>query len=208
MQGGRKPNVMRGEETQVFGALSLVPQLFGGASEGIVVLPGTHSKWVHVKEGRIVSFMTFMTGEMYAVLRQHSILGRLMQDDDATDPEGFELGLSEAGEDDMGSLLSSLFNVRTLGLTQRLKPSQLGDYLSGLLIGHEIREARRFCVAQLGTERPLALIGAEDLCRRYTLALSRFALCVQGNDFSNATPAGLWEIAHRAGHIARSNAAC
>lgn len=208
MQDGRKPNVMRGEETQVFGALSLAPDFFGATCEGIVVLPGTHSKWVHVKQGRIVSFMTFMTGEMYAVLRRHSILGRLMPDDGATDLEGFELGLSEAGEDDTGGLLSSLFSVRTLGLTRRLEPSQLGDYLSGLLIGHEIREARRFCVAQLGTEQPLALIGADDLCRRYTLALSRFALTVHDKDFGNATPAGLWEVARHAGRIAKEHASC
>lgn len=201
MQDGRQPNVMRGEETQVFGALSLAPDLFGEGGEGIVVLPGTHSKWVRVREGRIESFLTFMTGEMYAVLHRHSILGRLMQDDASGDLEAFELGLSEAAEDEHGALLSSLFSVRTLGLTRRLHPPQLGDYLSGLLIGHEIREARQLFAAHLDSGRPLPLIGSEELCRRYALALSRFGLAAHGKNFAEATPAGLWQIARRAGFI-------
>lgn len=208
MQDGRRPNVMRGEETQVFGVLALAPDIFNGTGEGIVVLPGTHSKWVHVKEGRIVSFLTFMTGEIYAVLRQHSILGRLMQDDGSLDPAGFDRGLSEAAEEDAGGLLFSLFSVRTLGLTGRLQPSQLGDYLSGLLIGQEISEAQRFFSAQLDAGCPLVLVGAEDLCRRYEPALSSFSLSVQDKDFRNATQAGLWEIACRAGLIARNQFAC
>jgi 2-dehydro-3-deoxygalactonokinase len=208
LQDGRTPNVMRGEETQVFGALSIAPDIFGAAGEGIVVLPGTHSKWVHVQEGRIVSFLTFMTGEMYAVLRQHSILGRLMQDEGALDPQGFDRGLSEAAEENAGGLLSSLFSVRTLGLTGRLRQSQLGDYLSGLLIGHEINEARRLFAAQLDTGCPLILIGADELCRRYEPALSSFSLRVQDRDFRDAAPAGLWNIACRAGLIARKSLPC
>lgn len=205
MQDGPRPNVMRGEETQVFGALALAPDLFDSEDGGIIVLPGTHSKWVQVKDGRIGSFLTFMTGEIYAVLRQHSILGRLMQDEGAPDPQGFDLGLSEAMEEDAGGLLSSLFSVRTLGLTRRLQPAQLGDYLSGLLIGHEIREARHLCAAQAGSARPLVLIGVESLCRRYALALSSFALHVHDKDLRNAAQAGLWEIACRAGLIEKSH---
>ncbi len=73
MQRGALPNVLRGEETQVFGALELEPDL---AAEALLVLPGTHSKWVRVRDGRLTDFATYMTGELFAVLREHSILGR------------------------------------------------------------------------------------------------------------------------------------
>src|SRR5438270_13782657 len=69
------PDVMRGEETQIFGALAL-----SGESDGLFLLPGTHSKWAHVQDGRIVSFSTFMTGEVFGALKEHTILGRLMRD--------------------------------------------------------------------------------------------------------------------------------
>jgi 2-dehydro-3-deoxygalactonokinase len=206
LQDSRKPNVMRGEETQVFGALSLAPDLFGDAMEGVIVLPGTHSKWVHVREGRIESFLTFMTGELFDVLRRHSILGRLMQEDSAGDMKAFELGLLEAADDEQGALLASLFSVRTLGLTQRLHPPQLSDYLSGLLIGHEIREAQHLFAAHLD-DRPVALVGAEELCRRYAMALSRLGVAVHGKDFTDATAAGLWKIACSAGLVAKEHAA-
>jgi 2-dehydro-3-deoxygalactonokinase len=206
MQDGRLPNVMRGEETQVFGALAMAPDLFGDKDEGIIVLPGTHSKWVLVREGRIDSFLTFITGEMFAVLSRHSILGRLMQDDAAGDMRAFERGLSEAAQDEHGALLSSLFSARTLGLTKRLHPPQIGDYLSGLLIGHEVREAQRLFAKHLDAARPLPLIGSEELCRRYALALSRFGLTAHGKNFADATPAGLWQIACSAGFVAKDNA--
>jgi 2-dehydro-3-deoxygalactonokinase len=207
MQDGDKPNVMRGEETQVAGALAVAPDFFAGPDEHLIVLPGTHSKWVRVREGRIVSFLTFMTGELYAVLRHHSLLGRLMRDDCSDDPQAFELGLS-AAEDSEAGALSALFSVRTLGLTGRLHPSQLGEYLSGLLIGHEIREARHLLATQFDATRPLALVGAEDLCRRYALALQRFGVPVHGKDFSEATAAGLWQIASRAGLVKGEHATC
>ena len=187
---------MRGEETQVFGALQIAPELVASGN-GLLVLPGTHSKWVRVEDGRIVSFLTFMTGELFAVLRQHSILGRLMKDSVEFDPVAFERGLAEA-ESESG-LTSSLFSVRSLGLTKQLDGTQLGDYLSGLLIGHEILEARRLYSTDL--LYPLPLIGAAPLCKRYALALARFGVAVHGGDFANATPAGLWEVARHAGMI-------
>lgn len=196
LDDGNRPNVMRGEETQVFGALQIAPALFDGSAEGILVLPGTHSKWVRVEGGEIVSFLTFMTGEMFAVLRQHSILGRLMQDAGGFDVAAFERGLTEA---ESGSgLLSSLFSVRSQGLTKRLDHAQLPDYLSGLLIGSEIVEARRLYAS---LRHPVPLIGAAALCKRYALALARFGIAVHGGDFAGATPAGLWEVARHAGMI-------
>ena len=125
---GAVPDVMRGEEVQVLGA----------ERDGLFCLPGTHSKWVEVRNGRIERFSTAMTGEVYAVLRQHSILGRMMEDG-KPDAEAFAQGVRRAGAP--GGLLHHLFGVRTLGLLGELGPAASPLYLSGILIGHEVRLA-------------------------------------------------------------------
>ena len=126
------PDVMRGEETQILGASSAAA---GG--QHCFVLPGTHSKWAWAEHGRIARFATYMTGEVYACLVQHSILGRLMSGHDA-DAEAFEQGLARArasAGDPPGRLLHDLFSARTLGLFAAVPPTGLASYLSGLLIG-------------------------------------------------------------------------
>src|SRR5262249_55012284 len=103
-------DVMRGEETQSFGALAFT------SLDGLYLLPGTHSKWAEVAGGRILSFRTFMTGEVFSALKNHTILGRLMRDG-AGDVGGFELGVREgAALDGAGTLLNRLFATRTYGL--------------------------------------------------------------------------------------------
>lgn len=124
------PDVMRGEETQVLGA----------ERDGLLCLPGTHSKWVEVRSGRIERFSTHMTGEVYAVLRQHSILGRMMEEGEP-DPGALADGVGRSGE--AGGLLHHLFGVRTRGLMGELAPAASPSYLSGILIGHELRAARQ-----------------------------------------------------------------
>ena len=138
------PDVIRGEEVQVLGA----------GQDGLICLPGTHSKWVEVKNGRIERFSTFMTGEVYAVLRQHSILGRMMGEGKA-DAGAFAEGVKRSGE--AGGLLHHLFGVRTRGLMGELNSTAGASYLSGILIGHELRarEARPFSI--LGTPELSAL---------------------------------------------------
>ena len=158
-QGG-VPDVMRGEETQVFGALDLL-----GRDAGTVVLPGTHSKWVQARHGRIEHFATFMTGECYALLRQHSILARtLPAEDGELQQDAFLQGVAHAGR--AGSLLSGAFSVRTLALFDRLPATALPSYLSGLVIGEELR-------AQAGPAAgaPVVVVGSDALTLRYTLAL-------------------------------------
>jgi len=124
------PDVMRGEETQVIGSAAL------GLSDGVFVMPGTHSKWVHVALGKIQDFATYMTGEVFASLKDHTILGTLMEMSDF-DLSAFQKGVS-AAQDRRANLLHDLFHVRTLPLMGKLKETETADFLSGLLIGTEI----------------------------------------------------------------------
>ena len=158
------PDVMRGEETQVFGALRLLG--LQGADHTTLVLPGTHSKWVTVRRGRITGFATHMTGEVYALLRQQSILARgLPADDAAWDADAFDAGVASAARP--GGLLHHLFSVRTLGLFERAGGPALASRLSGLLIGEELR-------AQAPPpDQPIVLVGSPALTQRYQRALAQ-----------------------------------
>jgi 2-dehydro-3-deoxygalactonokinase len=153
------PDVMRGEETQLVGAM-------GDADAGrrVFVLPGTHSKWAVVEDGRIESFATHMTGELFAVLGEHSILGALMEPGD--DPDAFAQGLERAAAP--GGLSHHLFGVRALGLFGALSATGARSYLSGLLIGHEVLAARETALSAPS----VGVIGGSDLARRYRDALT------------------------------------
>ena len=157
------PDVMRGEETQVFGALRLLGLL--DAEQVTLVLPGSHCKWVTVQRGRITGFATHMTGEVYALLRQQSILARgLPADDGLWDAEAFDAGVAGAAQP--GGLLHHLFSVRTLGLFERAAGPALASRLSGLLIGEELR-------AQAPPPgQALVLVGSPALIQRYQRALA------------------------------------
>ncbi|WP_457324537.1 2-dehydro-3-deoxygalactonokinase [Roseateles sp. P5_E11] len=190
MHDGAQPDVMRGEETQIVGAFALHPEL---AEQACLVLPGTHSKWARVEAGRVTGFATHMTGELYALLRQHSVLARLMPADGSSAPssQAFLAGVDAARKD--GALGHQLFAVRTLGLFKRLAAEQLPDYLSGLLIGHEIANELK-----AATPERLALIGDPALCARYALALGRFGMD-EPLQLDNTAPAGLWRLAQTMG---------
>lgn len=178
----RIPDVMRGEETQVFGALQLL-----GLQDALLVLPGTHSKWVRVQAGRIQSFATFMTGEFFALLRQHSILSRtLPAGDSAFDSEAFDQGVTLALRGN--SLLHTAFSTRTLALFERLPVTAQSSYLSGLVIGEELR------AQTLPANAQVVVIGSEALTTRYQHALALQGVAAQRVG-SEATWAGLWAIA-------------
>lgn len=187
------PDVMRGEETQILGAVG------AQAAPTLVLLPGTHSKWALVEAGQVVWFATFMTGELFAVLRAHSILGRLMSGqgrDAAAFDRGLDAGLAADGAS--AGLLHRLFSVRTLGLFDRLPATGLADYLSGLLIGSELREALG-CVAHR-VEGEVLIVGGAELAARYGQALGRAGLV--GRVFEgDAAALGQLAIARAAGLI-------
>lgn len=176
-------DVMRGEEVQVFGALELL-----GRDAGAFVLPGTHSKWVRVRQGRIESFSTFMTGEVYALLRKHSILACSMGEEDGPlDEAAFLRGVLHARH--AGSLLHGAFSARTSSLFGQLSAEVLPSYLSGLVIGEELRAQQ---LENSGDH--LVLVGAPALTHRYQLALG--ALGVHASCLgAEATWRGLWSLA-------------
>lgn len=178
----RTPDVMRGEEVQIFGALQLA-----GRDTATLVLPGTHSKWVQVQAGRVTQFSTCMTGEVYALLSQHSILAKTLDLNGAWDAEIFLQGLDHSLQP--GSLLHKLFAVRTLGLFERLPAAALPSFLSGLLIGEELRSQE--LSADAG---PVLLIGSDALTLRYTLALQHLHIASQSWG-AQATWAGLFTLA-------------
>jgi 2-dehydro-3-deoxygalactonokinase len=176
------PDVMRGEETQVFGALQLL-----GVDEGTLVLPGTHSKWVSVKGRRIVDFATLMTGEFYSMLRQHSILARtLPMDEGPFDGEAFDTGVAHASGS--AGLLHSAFSVRTLSLFERLPEAKRLSYLSGIVIGEELR------TRSLEGAGTVIVIGSDALTLRYERALAQRGVRTMAVG-SQAAWRGLHEIA-------------
>lgn len=167
-------DVMRGEETQLFGL---------GVGFDRVIAPGTHSKWARLEGGRIVDFSTHMTGELFAALSvSPSFVGGVAGTDDAA----FEAGVLAGLED--GPLGQSLFGTRVGMLAGRVAPTGLQDYLSGMLIGAEIAgEARE------GLTGRIALLGAPALVARYRQALALAGLEeVAVADVDAATAAGLW----------------
>lgn len=175
------PDVMRGEEMQILGALALLD-----IDEGSFVLPGTHSKWASVRAGRIAGFRTYMTGEFYALLSSRSILARTLDADAPLDEPAFLAGAARAQQS--AELLHHAFGARTLALFGRMDAAALASYLSGLLIGDELRSQT------LAQHTTVVLIGAPALTRRYALALS--ARDVPSTSLgSEATWAGLHRLA-------------
>ena len=154
------------------------------------MLPGTHSKWVQVRGSRVTQFRTYMTGELYALLRRHSILTRtLPAEDGELDAQAFRQGLDHAR--DSTSLLHAVFSVRTLALFERMAPAAMPSYLSGLVIGEELR-AEAFDAAA----GPMVVIGAPALTARYQLAFDSQQMPCHAFS-SEATWRGLWVIARQ-----------
>lgn len=178
------PDVMRGEEVQIFGAMSLL-----GSTDGTFVLPGTHSKWATVRGGRVTSFGTFMTGEFYALLSTHSILARTMDPAAPLDHAAFIAGVQRSLRNPSPGLLHLTFSARTLALFERMRADELPSYLSGLLIGDELRHQP--------AGEPAVLIGSAALTERYALALAEHDVRIVGSFGAQATWAGLHALAGR-----------
>jgi 2-dehydro-3-deoxygalactonokinase len=177
-------DVMRGEETQVLGLLGLRPGF-----EGTAILPGTHSKWIEIRGGRIVRFQSAMTGELYEVLSQHSVLRHSFAglqagpETEAGAAEGMQAGLAHP------ELLTSLaFRTRAASLLSGKGADWCSGYLSGLLIGTEIGGHRDWLGSGV-----VPLIGSTRLCRTYASVLQRAGVRSETIDATDATLAGLKE---------------
>jgi len=186
-------DVMRGEETQILGTLADA----AARTRQVLLLPGTHSKWAITGAAGIEAFSTFMTGELYGVLVEHSILGRLAVT--GSDAEAFARGVRHSLRNN-AALSHDLFRARTLALTCRLAPSGVGDYLSGLLLGAEITAARGWLASRNVAATRVTLVGARALVDKY-----RTALAIAGIDADigaeDAAARGLWRIARHAGML-------
>lgn len=180
------PDVMRGEETQIFGALALDPALAQGRRT--FVLPGTHSKWVEVEDGVVRGFRTFPTGELYALLSDRSTLVGKSVSGRGDEAQGFARGFARSGE----PLTSALFEARAGQLLDGRSRRWAVGYLSGLLIGAEV-------AAQAQADCEVVLIGDPVLCDRYALALAARNSTVRAMDGDATVLAGL-ELAR--GHAA------
>ncbi len=150
-------DVMRGEETLIVGL---------GLSDGVACLPGTHSKWAEIRQGRITRFASFMTGEVYGLLRNDSILARLAEaPSEADTAEGAARGRAAAGRP--GGLLNSAFAARTEVLSGRMAGGAVGPYLSALLVGQEIAGAE----ALFGKGQEIHLVADGALAESYGAGL-------------------------------------
>jgi 2-dehydro-3-deoxygalactonokinase len=189
---------MRGEEAQIIGALEIEPGL---ARESLLVLPGTHCKWAHIGAGRVERFTTYLTGELFAMLRDHSIIGRPARDLANARPTGgdaFVRGVRTARESGAAGIAGRLFTTRSLYLTGALEVAETLDYLSGLLVGEEIRSV--LAEQGAGSCPPVVLLGDPALCARYRLALATFGID-DVRPLDDTGPAGLWRIATAAGLV-------
>lgn len=188
------PDVMRGEETQLLGALACHQAL---AADSTWIMPGTHSKWASVREGAVVDFRTLMTGELFALLLQHSILCAGSRNA-TVDPEAFEYGVIAARDSGSAGAFSRLFSARALMLDGALAADSAPEYVSGLLIGEELRCS--LATPRFRRDAPLQLLGDAGLCARYRLAASHFGIELAA-PLADAAAHGLWQVACDAGLV-------
>ncbi|UGQ49152.1 2-dehydro-3-deoxygalactonokinase [Massilia endophytica] len=167
---GAVSDVMRGEETQMLGARAL------GHGDGWFLLPGTHSKWVRVQDGRMVHWSTYMTGELYAMLARDGTLSALLQNADPEDDADFDAGLALA---EKGLPLShALFTVRAAVVSGAMEARRGRGQVSGLLIGAEFAAAR----AMNGAPKSVAIIASSGLAPRYLRAAAHFGIAASTLD--------------------------
>ena len=192
------PDVMRGEETQLLGALA------ADAPRTLVVLPGTHSKWARVDRGIVLDFTTFITGEMYDALLGHTILGRLPAGASAVDPEAaFERAVRRGLG--AGGFTHDVFGARTLALMGELAPGDVPEWLSGFVIGREIRNARTWAQHAGDDASRVLVVGSHALAARYLKALAVSDIAATAGP-ADAAAAGLFRIACAAGKVAQEPA--
>jgi len=183
------PDVMRGEETQILGALRLHPNLAKGRH--VFCMPGTHAKWVVVDDGAVTQFQTALSGELFELLRRHSVLARDSAD---VDPQSaaFSLGLDFARANRKSDLLHLLFSTRSRVVIGEMAKGDAGSYLSGLVLGKDIATAMALLeVAPFNLDGPVQLICTPALAALYGKALATYDVKSAVIDGDRAALAGL-----------------
>jgi 2-dehydro-3-deoxygalactonokinase len=176
------PDVMRGEETQLLGALELRPELAHG--HHLVCMPGTHTKWVALHDGTVLEFLTVPTGEIFRMLCEHSVLVRDRDTPVTHQPREFDRGLAEAGKHAGVPLLHRLFQSRSLRLDGQLAPEGAASWTSGLLIGTDCAGALPL-FDECPADAPVYIVAAASLANLYAAALARLgraAIAIAGDD--------------------------
>jgi len=179
------PDVMRGEETQILGALRLYPQLAKGRH--LLCLPGTHTKWAVVTDGAVTQFQTALSGELFELLRRHSVLARGGGEVDGQSP-AFALGLDFARQ--KADLLHLLFSARSRAVTGEMAGTDAASYLSGLVLGKDVATALALFEV-LNMEGPVQLICTPMLAALYGKALAAYDVKSTPIDGDRAALAGL-----------------
>ncbi|MDW5377349.1 2-dehydro-3-deoxygalactonokinase [Halomonas sp. HP20-15] len=179
-------DVMRGEEIQAFGALSLC-----NTREALCCLPGTHSKWARLVDAQLVDFTTAMTGELYHAVRFHTLPGEPARESAEFEAAAFDQGLEAAGHP--AGILHALFEARSRHLYSGLASEQVGSYLSGVTIGSEVLSQRRIH-PQAGE---VILVGSSTLNALYRRAMTAVGFEVREIDSDQATLAGLCTLAEQ-----------
>jgi len=153
-------DVMRGEETQIAGFLAMNKDW-----DGVICLPGTHTKWAHISADEVVSFQTYMTGDLFAAIGEHTVLRHSVQTDD-WDADAFDAGVTDAMARPE-RIATRLFSLRAEGLVNNMTNATARARLSGLLIGAELAGAKPYWMGQ-----QIAVIGAGNLTSLYVRALA------------------------------------
>lgn len=187
------PDVMRGEETQIFGSIDNHKPV-----DKLICLPGTHSKWAIISKSYVVDFKTMMTGEVFDLLCKHSILLD-PENNGAFNQEAFLKGVRININND--NLLSTLFSTRTLNLQGMLEKSHQKSYLSGLIIGNEIHQINKYINEAQQQFSQITLIGEASLCALYELAISTLMVNIKINHDEHAAVKCMWNLAKTKGLI-------
>jgi 2-dehydro-3-deoxygalactonokinase len=180
LRQGVPPDVMRGEETKLLGLVAERPQL-----SGVVVLPGTHTKWVRLEHGRVTGFHTAMTGEVFAAMAEHTVLRHTLRDGEP-DMADFAAAVAE-GKGAPAALLRQAFGLRAEAILNGLAPDLAQARLSGWLTGIEVRDA----VQQLHRPPRVTLVGDSEHVDRYAAALAVFDVAAERRAANELTRAGL-----------------
>jgi 2-dehydro-3-deoxygalactonokinase len=199
------PDIMRGEETQILGALHCVPKLAKGRQ--FLCMPGTHTKWVSLKDGVIEHFLTALTGELFDILHRHSVLVNAGDTPEVTGGAEFVRALEQTKMYPEAELIHLLFETRSRQLKGTLKRRDASAYLSGLIIGQDVSGAKRFFRADLAEANRVIVIASPKLSDLYTQALKTRDIAFVKIDGEKASLAGLKALYDASFHQGIGNAA-